>query len=385
MRAAGFCRCHPKTSQTVLTIARQARAGRDERLSMEQLVGAGLVVLATLCSGINPILARFAYADGVTPTSFLFIRYFLAGIIFLGIMRGKQYRFPNGRLLWTLIFVGGLGMMASTWCYYTALLFSPAGIVAVLSYTYPVMVTLLSALLLKTPVTRRIGIALVLTLSGAGLTVGTGIGADCGGFRGMFLAWLSGAVFALYIVFGSVCIKKAGNIPSLAVIIPATAVALLPMTAYEGLCLPQGLTGCLAIGGSVLIATVLAMTLFFAGLKRIDPVHASMISTFEIVVTIFFSTVLLGEQITVVKSCGAALILSAVILLSRSGRMRRRVPRLPEPGMIGLKLKSEAAEAPVPDFINICPAVKQKWFFRWGRYFHLRRRHGQSGGFGDLP
>ena len=305
---------------------------------MEQFIGVGLVVLATLCSGINPIIARFAYAAGVSPTSFLFIRFLIAGMIMLVIMRIQHRRFPTGHLLWTLIFVGGVFMMASTWFYYTALLFSPPGIVAVLSYTYPVIVTLLSAVLLKTPVTRNMIIALGLTLIGAALTVGTGTA--CGEFKGMLLAWLSGVVFALYIVFGSVCIKKAGSIPALAVTIPAAALAILPIVAVEGIALPSCFSGWVAIGCSAVISTVLSMFLFFSGLKRLNPTDASMVSTFEVVVTIIFSAVLLGEQITVFKVCGGALILAAVLLLARTGKMKRQVPRLPEPGMIGFKRRN---------------------------------------------
>ena len=304
---------------------------------MEQLIGVGLVVLASICSGINPILARFIYTTGVSPTSFLFIRFLLAGIIMFAIMRVQHLRFPTGRLLWALIFVGGIGVMASTWCYYTALLFSPPGIVAVLAYTYPVIVAIFSAVLLKMPVTKNMLIALGLTLTGAALTVGTGTG--CGQFKGMFLAWLSGAAFALYIVFGSVCIKKAGSIPALAVIISATALAFLPVVAVEGLSLPSRFSGWLAIGAAIVISTVLGMYLFFLGLKRINPTDASMISTFEVVVVIFLSAVLMGEQVSLVKICGAAFIMVAVILLTRSGKVKRQVPRLPEPGMIGFKCR----------------------------------------------
>ncbi len=305
---------------------------------MEQLIGIGLVVLASICSGINPILARFIYTTGVSPTSFLFIRFLLAGILMFLIMRIQHRSFPTGRLLWTLISVGGIGVMASTWCYYTALLYSPPGIVAVLTYTYPVIVAILSVVFFKTPVTRNMIIALGLTLVGTALTVGTGAG--LGEFKGMFLAWLAGLAFALYIVFGSVCIKKAGSIPALAVTIPATALAFLPVVAVEGLSFPSCFSGWLAIGAAIVISTVLGMYLFFLGLRRIGPTDAAMISTFEVVVVIFLSAVLLGEQIGLTKLLGAAFIMAAVMLLARSGKVKREVPRLPEPGMIGFKRRN---------------------------------------------
>ena len=57
---------------------------------------------------------------------------------------------------------------------------------------------------------------------------------------------------------------------------------------------------------------------FFAGLKRIDPANASMISTLEPVVTVALAVIVLGEAITMPKILGGTMILAAVALLARS-------------------------------------------------------------------
>ena len=67
-----------------------------------------------------------------------------------------------------------------------------------------------------------------------------------------------------------------------------------------------------------LVSTALAIVTFFAGLKKIDPANASMISTLEPVVTIMLAVFVLGEAMTIPKILGGIMILVAVVLLARS-------------------------------------------------------------------
>ena len=80
---------------------------------------------------------------------------------------------------------------------------------------------------------------------------------------------------------------------------------------------PSRLSGWGAIGGVVVVSTVIAIVTFFEGLKRIGPVHSSMLSTFEPVVTVALAWVFFNEGLTPLKFLGGALILVAGILLAR--------------------------------------------------------------------
>jgi drug/metabolite transporter (DMT)-like permease len=66
-----------------------------------------------------------------------------------------------------------------------------------------------------------------------------------------------------------------------------------------------------------LVSTAFAVVAFFAGLKRIDPANASMISTLEPVVTVALAVMVLGETMTLYKILGGMMILAAVLLLAR--------------------------------------------------------------------
>ena len=63
------------------------------------------------------------------------------------------------------------------------------------------------------------------------------------------------------------------------------------------------------------VSTVLAVSAFFAGLRRVGPSEAAILSTFEPPVTVALAFVALGERLTVAQLFGGALVLAAVVLL----------------------------------------------------------------------
>jgi drug/metabolite transporter (DMT)-like permease len=90
------------------------------------------------------------------------------------------------------------------------------------------------------------------------------------------------------------------------------------LMALKGPLWPTSANGWLVVAATVLIATVIPVATFLAGLKRIGPTDASMLSTLEPVVTVLLAAWLLDEQLQWTTLLGGALILSAVIALTRS-------------------------------------------------------------------
>jgi drug/metabolite transporter (DMT)-like permease len=66
-----------------------------------------------------------------------------------------------------------------------------------------------------------------------------------------------------------------------------------------------------------LVGTVVAIITFFAGLERIGPTNASVLSTFEPVTTVVLAAVFMGETVGPLRIAGGALILMAVVLLAK--------------------------------------------------------------------
>ena len=75
-----------------------------------------------------------------------------------------------------------------------------------------------------------------------------------------------------------------------------------------------------------LVSTVLAIFTFFAGLERVGPSAASILSTFEPVVTIVLAYLVLSERLSALQLAGAALVLAAAILLAAPAREPAHAP-----------------------------------------------------------
>jgi drug/metabolite transporter (DMT)-like permease len=74
------------------------------------------------------------------------------------------------------------------------------------------------------------------------------------------------------------------------------------------------------------VSTVLAIGLFFAGLRRVGPTTASILATVEPLVTVLLAFLVFGERLGPVQILGGSLVLAAVLVLHAGafGTIRRR-------------------------------------------------------------
>jgi drug/metabolite transporter (DMT)-like permease len=76
------------------------------------------------------------------------------------------------------------------------------------------------------------------------------------------------------------------------------------------------------------VSTAAAILCFFAGLARVGPAAASILSTLESVVTVALAATAFGESLGAVQVVGGALVLAAVLVMQwptrRDGRLGRR-------------------------------------------------------------
>ncbi len=284
---------------------------------MHRLVGILLILISAASFGAMAIFARLAYASGAAPITVLFLRFAIASPIMLALMLVRRHRFPRGPVLLGLVAMGAIGYVGQSLCYFSAVSMASAGLVALLLYLYPVLVTALGALLLKERVTPARLLALLLALAGAMLTIRP---AGSGRPLGIALALGAATIYAGYIVAGARIMRQVPAIPASTVIISAAAVVYAVVVALQGLHLPGSGAGWLAILCLAVVSTVLAIVTFLAGLERIGPTPSAMVSTVEPAVTVGLAAIVLGEQIGGLTLLGGALILAAVLIVTAGQR-----------------------------------------------------------------
>ncbi len=243
----------------------------------------------------------------------------------LAIARRRRIAMPSGSTLAALVLLGALGYGGQAFAFFTALTLAPAGLVALLLYLHPALVTLLAAAILRERITLAKFTALVLALAGMMLTIAPALGAGAdatapGGAAGIGFALAAATFYSFYIVAGAWLGRRAPPLTMSTVVIVSAALVFCSVAWAGGPRWPQGPAGWLAVVAIALVSTVAAITLYFAGLERIGPTRAATLSTLEPLVTVTLAAIVLGETIAPVQMAGGALILAAVMILARAGR-----------------------------------------------------------------
>ena len=282
---------------------------------MQHLIGVFLILISGISFGAAAIFARFAYEAGTNPITLLFLRFGTASICMILIMLIRRLPLPRGEILFGLVLMGALGYVGQSFCYFTALTLISAGLVALLLYSYPAILTLLAIIILKEPISKTKILVLVLALIGTILTIGPISG---GRPLGIILALGGAFIYSIYILVGSKITRPGTATQSSTVIITSAALVFAGITAVRGASFPTTFFGWSSATALALISTVLAIVTFLADLERVGPINAATLSTVEPVVTVILAALILGETLTLLRIVGGLMIILAVIILARS-------------------------------------------------------------------
>jgi len=281
---------------------------------MKRLTGILLIAISAASFGTLAIFGRYAYTDGMDTFTVLFLRFTISASIMTIILLLRKEPFPRGRILLQLIGMGALGYVGQSFMYLTAINYASAGLVALLLYLYPFFVMILSAIVFREHVTRLKTIALILALLGTALTVDP----KGGQLIGALMAITAAAIYSVYIIVGTNVMKHVSAVQSSTIIFASAGFVFGILTAIKGPHFPTSNAGWFAMSAIVLIATVIPVVTFLAGLEMIGPTNAAMLSTLEPVVTVLLAAWLFQEKLNTASLFGGGLILIAVILLTRN-------------------------------------------------------------------
>jgi drug/metabolite transporter (DMT)-like permease len=264
--------------------------------------------------GAMAIFAKLAYRDGVSLSTMLFLRFAIAGVLLAAWGVSRDMRWPRGADLWRLIGMGALGYVGQAYCYFSALKYASAGLVALLLYLYPAIVVVLSAALFGRKVGAARAVAVAAALVGTALAVGGDLYSEPAGIA---LGVGGALIYSVYILVGEGVMTRVGPAPAATVVMLSAALTYAVMATGEGYAWPQSPPGWAAVLAIAVFSTLLAILGFFKGLEKLGAADASTVSTLEPLVTIGLAALVLGETATPLQLVGGGLILSAVTYLAR--------------------------------------------------------------------
>ncbi len=281
------------------------------------------IIAAAALWGCIGLFLKLLTAAGLTSMEGVALRA-LAGCVSYGLFlfftdRKALFIVPKD---WYYFFGTGVcSLLFFNWCYFNAITRSSMSEAAVLLYTSPVFVILMSALFFQEKITPVKTAALAVTFAGCALVTGLfPLGQETVSLPVVLFGLGSGFGYALYSIFGKFVLNKYAPATVTFYTILFCALFSLPLSGLQNNLSALGdwraWAGALGTG---VLCCALPYHLYTAGLREAEPGRAAILATVEPLVAAGLGILLFHEAVTPWKLLGMAAILGAVGLLNLPG------------------------------------------------------------------
>ena len=285
-------------------------------------IGPALIILAAVFWGSMGIFVRRLNAFGFTSIQIVSIRITLAALIFSLLLAVKNRSGFRIALQDIPLFLGlGFGsILFFTVCYFFAITIMPLSTAAILLYTSPIWIMLMSALFFHEKMTGKKLIALILAFAGCVLV--SGISGEGVTPTGLLLGIGSGIGYGLYSILGTIALRRYSpyTVTTYAFLFAAVGSWLIcrPAEMLSRFAGTSNLTGlmlfcCL----TALVTAVVPFLSYTLGLRTVEAGRVGIIATLEPMVATVIGIAVFSEPLTLLSGFGVILILSAVVILNR--------------------------------------------------------------------
>jgi DME family drug/metabolite transporter len=285
----------------------------------DRLRGYGLALLAACLWATLGLFYSALENYGLPRLTIVFYRAAITAVILFLVLGWRRRSWLKlERRDWLLFLAFGLtGVAAFFVVYIHAIALIGMGMAAVLMYTAPAWVTLLSVVLFKEQLTGLKMIAVLLACGGCALV---GQVYDLVSVRlnllGVLAGLGAGLTYGLYTLFSKVAQRRYTAWTTLAYALGLGSLFMLPLQSsadlVRAISTPTTIFWLLMLG---LIPTLSSGVAFNAALRRIPASNASIVATLEPAVATLLGWLFLNERLEPLQLVGAGLILLAVVAL----------------------------------------------------------------------
>ena len=290
-------------------------------------IGILLIILAACFWGSMGIFVRKLGEYGFSSIQIVSIRITIAALVFCIILLIKDrtgFRISPRDIP---LFLGlGLGsILFFTVCYFSAIAIMSLSTAAILLYTSPIWIMLMSMLFFHEKMNSRKLVALVLAFTGCVLV--SGISGDGMTVTGILLGLGAGFGYGLYSILGTIALRKYS---------PYTVTTYTFVVAAIGswiICQPVNLISKFKTAGSpsglllfciltAILTAVIPFLFYTLGLRTVEAGRAGILATIEPLVATVIGMICFSEPVTILSGAGIVLILTAVVILNCKGRQK---------------------------------------------------------------
>lgn len=276
------------------------------------------ILLGGTLWGLIGLFNRNLSAGGFSSFSIVLVRnlgsLIVLGLVFLifdrSIFRIKLKHLPY------FLGTGIVSILLFTLCYFSCQQVCSLATAAILLYTAPTFVVILSAILWKDKITKRKVSALIITFLGCTFVTGVWSGDFTVTLVGFLLGIGSGFFYGLYSIFARYALEHYKPLTvTFYTFVFAGISSLFIMRPDElaiGFSQPKML---LLIAGLIVVSTVLPYIFYTKGLAEVDSGKASILASIEPVVAAIVGIAAFGEPMNIMVLLGLTCILISVYIL----------------------------------------------------------------------
>lgn len=256
---------------------------------------------------------------GLSSVEIVQMRCITAAVLLLFYMAARDRSLLRIRLrdLWCFLGTGLLSIVFFNICYFTTIQMISLSVAAVLLYTAPGFVIVLSAILFGEKITGRKVAALLLTVLGCGCVSGLLRGGSAMTLVGFLVGLGAGLGYALYSIFSRFALERGYS--SLTISFYTFLIAALGTVPFVSLGnIGSAVFGSISTAGFIvlfgLVTTVIPYLTYTRGLQGVENGQASIIASVEPVVATLIGILVFHESLHVDEIAGILLILGAILI-----------------------------------------------------------------------
>lgn len=281
------------------------------------------IIIASIAFGFLGVFGKMAFEAGMSIGELLSFRFSLAALLLWAwfiLFHPSWIKISFYQLLVSAL-LGVLGYAVFATLYFTAIEGVSIALAAMLLYTYPIWVTIISAALKHEKVTRNDWLAL------AGATLGLFIllwGQISVKNASAILAGLGSAIcYAIYIVTSGRLQKKIRPLTSSLYVITFSALTLYYWhQPHFPDVLKLSKMGGISVVGTALVCTILPLSLVLAGLQKMRSSEAALLTMIEPITATLLGVFFWQESLSLTQALGGILLLGCLTLKTYFHRMQ---------------------------------------------------------------
>lgn len=283
-----------------------------------------MVVAAGILWGVIGLFSRALNDCGLSSYQVTESRCFITavGVMLFLLVYDRRLLKIEIRDIWLFFGTGLLSIVLFNVLYFEAAQIVSLSMTAVLLYTAPCFVLVLSVLIFKEALTAKKMLALVLAFTGCVLTAGIIGGNEAFSVKGFLMGLGSGIGYSFYSIFGKFALRKYHPFTVTFYTFLVASLSIMPF------CDPWHIVeASVNVDGAIwwvlglgILITLLPYFLYTYGLNGLDAGVASVIAFVEPMVATIAGFVVYDESVTASSFIGIILILSSIILLNIGGR-----------------------------------------------------------------